>query len=266
MPLFLPFLLAASAVLAIAAGSKTGWRTSAELAEDERRQKGLPPTVQGAPPSRWFYWYIHNNGQTSSYGAVKMTDAEAFRTEFNTKTQNLGAQLQRYIWAGGNNWVRDTRSDPQFLASAPVPGLKVGADALVVYPYPEITSVSGSRFHTHTLPAVLSSVGAMPITPPIRGRWSAPGFPAEVTMAGRLFRKANWQWPYTGVVAQYREAIPVNSRHLLVLDDGSFIIDHYDEANPDSGAAFEHLVKDVLKRPTGAPARPVAAVSGGGWA
>lgn len=254
MPIFFPFLLAASALLAIAAGSKTGWRTAAEMADDERKQKGLPPTVQGAPPSRWFYWYIHHNGNTSSYGAVKMTDAEAFRTEFNTKSQNLGATLQRYIWTGGNNWIRDTRRDPEFLASAPVPGLKVGVDATIVYPYPLITSVSGSKFHSQTMPSVLASVGAVAITPPIRGRWPGPDFPDTVTMSGRLFRKAGWKWPYTGVVAQYREAIPVNSRHLLVLDDGTFIIDHYDEANPDSDAAFKHLVKDVLKAPTSAPA------------
>lgn len=262
MPLFFPFLIAASALLAIAAGSKTGWRTSAEMAEDERKQKGLPPTVQGAPLYRWFYWYIHHNGNMSSYGAVKMTDAEAFRTEFNTKSQNLGAQLTRYIWAGGNNWVKDTRRDPEFLASAPVPGLKVGANALMVYPFPLITSVSEVSGY---MPSVLAAVGAVPITPPIRGRWPGPDFPETVTMAGRLFRKAGWAWPYTGVVAQYREAIPVNSRHLLVLDDGSFIIDHYDEANPDAGAAIDHLIKDVLKRPTGAPARP-AAVAGRGWA
>lgn len=265
MPIFLPFLVAASALLALTAGARSGWRTQADVADDEKRKPPPPPTVQGAP-GHWFYWYLHYQGRSVPYGAVYMTDQEAFRTEFNTKSEYLGVDPHRYVWTGAQ-WLRDQRRDPELLASAPIPGANIAGDMTIVYPWaslddvapegpvivypwgdPDVAGDSEHHHVTHTLPSVLSSVGAVEVNPPIRGVWTAPGFPKSVTLRGRVFKRAQWKFPKTGVVAQYREAVPVNSHHLLVLGDGTFIIDHYDEANPDAGRAIEHLIKDVLKR------------------
>jgi hypothetical protein len=70
-----------------------------------------------------------------------------------------------------------------------------------------------------------------------------------VTLSGAVYRRTPWAWPRSGVVAQYREVRPVNSRHLFVLANGSFVVPHVDEVNPDLGSPLAHLVRDVIKRP-----------------
>jgi hypothetical protein len=245
MPAFFPFLLVAAAVIALGTGQRTGWRTSAEMAEEERKAreaKTAPwtpePVVKGAPVRHWFYWYLHYQGRVTPYGPILMTDQEAFQNEFRTKSQFLGVDCHRYVWdARGQKYLRDTRSPPQFLASEPIPGMTVGELKAIVYPFEEITGI-----------------GAVRVSPPVRGRWRSSGYPESVTVDGRMYRKAQWKWPKPGVVAQYREAVRDNSHHLYVLADGTYVINHYDEANPDQGLAFEHLVRDVLK-PMGAPRR-----------
>ena len=47
-----------------------------------------------------------------------MTDQEAFRFEFSTKTASLGALLYRYVYLPAKGiWLYDTRNDPALIAS-----------------------------------------------------------------------------------------------------------------------------------------------------
>lgn len=61
MPLWFPFALLSSFLVMMASGSKTGFKTSAELEEEKRKKElgGTGPTVQGGPPlmkkERWPY-------------------------------------------------------------------------------------------------------------------------------------------------------------------------------------------------------------------
>jgi hypothetical protein len=73
------------------------------------------------------------------------------------------------------------------------------------------------------------------LNPPTTGHWSLTTFPEAIVIAGRRFRRAQWQQPYDGVVAQYREDVEHCSRHLKVYADGFWAIDHIDETNPDKG-------------------------------
>ena len=182
---------------------------------EEAKQK--PPAVQGAAPAYWFFWWIWVKDTRHSYGPQYMTDYDAWQWEFRMRSQYLGVSMQRWVWTG-SRWLLDERADPQLMASQPIPGYKVGA---------------------------------VPVQPPIRGTWDAKGFPAAVTLQGRVFRKAEWAWPRDGVIAQYREDSPLDSRHLFVLADGSFVIDHVDEVNPDGpkGNPLAHFMADVLLRP-----------------
>jgi hypothetical protein len=89
-------------------------------------------------------------------------------------------------------------------------------------------------------------VGTLPVDPPITGQWPFQGFPSSVQLNGVAFNRAEWAWPlYSGVVAQYREAIPNDAMHLLVYRDGFFEIGHLDEINPDLGSPLEHAVVDA---------------------
>jgi hypothetical protein len=219
----MPFFLAASLFLVLAAGSRSGWRTQADYAADERPPApppgggAPPPAVQGGPgPSYWFFWWIWDRqGNRHPVGPLYLTNAAAWKQEFDLRTQYLGSQPQRWVWSR-DHWIFDARPDTAFLAQAPIPGL---------------------------------SVGALPVDPPIRGKWTSRSFPETVTLGGRVFQKAVWQWPRPGVVAQYRENVPESSRHLFVLQDGTFVIDHVDEANPDIGNPLAHFMNDVVLRP-----------------
>lgn len=82
------------------------------------------------------------------------------------------------------------------------------------------------------------------IADPPTGVWPHRDFPDEVQINGRTFRYAQWQKPYPGVVAQYREPVPRFSQHLKVRRDGTWIIDHVDEYNPDMGYATLHFFTD----------------------
>jgi hypothetical protein len=55
--MWFPFALGASLFMLMASGSKSGWRTSADMAEEERRRRedalrwpSTPPKVQGVWP------------------------------------------------------------------------------------------------------------------------------------------------------------------------------------------------------------------------
>lgn len=89
-------------------------------------------------------------------------------------------------------------------------------------------------------------LGILPIEPPLTGTWPYDGFPGQVELEGTTFNLATWAWPlYSGVVAQYREAVPTNAMHLLVYRNGMFEITHIDEINPDLGNPLAHAAVDA---------------------
>ena len=92
-----------------------------------------------------------------------------------------------------------------------------------------------------------NTLGEIPIIPHIRGDWALTmcPYPRFINYAGRSYELARWRWPYKDVVAQYREMVPFNARHLKVFADGTFVIDHLDEANPDRGQLVRHFFKDT---------------------
>jgi hypothetical protein len=191
------------------------------MADDEKKAKGTVQgciRIAGSGASYWFWWWIWpQEGGRSSYGPAYLSDQQAWQWEFAQRSQNLGVQLQRWAWTG-SRWILDERPDPEFLAAAPIPGY---------------------------------SVGAIPVSPPLRGKWTAKGFPETVNLGSRVFKRAGWQRPIQGVVMQYRETSPTNSRHLFVLGDGTFVVDHVDEFNPDGpgGDPLAHFMADVVLRP-----------------
>jgi hypothetical protein len=91
----------------------------------------------------------------------------------------------------------------------------------------------------------VKGLGKIPVIPAITGTWPLNFFPHEVQIGGTTFRRATWAWPlYSGVVAQYREATEYDAMHLMIYRNGSFVIDHLDEANP-ADHALEHAILDV---------------------
>lgn len=89
-------------------------------------------------------------------------------------------------------------------------------------------------------------VGTIPVEPVITGTWPFGSYPDVVSVGGATFRRAVWAWPfYSGVVAQYRQDVATNAMHLMVYRDGSFVIEHMDEANPDAGLVLEHAALDA---------------------
>lgn len=85
---------------------------------------------------------------------------------------------------------------------------------------------------------------ATDIKPPIRGYWNYSDFPDVVWLDGDAFRKAAIKQSYEGVIEQYREDVVQNSRHLKVLADWTWCIDHIDEDNPDRGRPIQHFFND----------------------
>ena len=99
----------------------------------------------------------------------------------------------------------------------------------------------------------------------IWGVWRCDGFPDEVCLAGRRFRKARLKVSEEGVSEQYRECVAQNSYHVKVYENGVWVFDHIDKFNPDVGllnAAF-HFFVDV---PAGREIAAGAAVAGLGLA
>jgi hypothetical protein len=93
------------------------------------------------------------------------------------------------------------------------------------------------------------TIGAQHLTPALRGHWPHASYPRFVRVLGRPFRRAGWYWPYRGVVAQYREYKNVDSMHLFVLENGTWVIPHIDETNPDLSSVLGHFINDVVHRP-----------------
>lgn len=106
------------------------------------------------------------------------------------------------------------------------------------------------------------SVGFADLAQPLRGTWSFQGFPDTVMILGRTFKRSKkWAAPQHLVVAQYREDVDHNSMHLLVKADGTWIIEHTDDANPERGLVLEHTLRDVIQTPVGAVLLSLAVVA-----
>lgn len=82
------------------------------------------------------------------------------------------------------------------------------------------------------------------LDPPYQGDWALTEFPDAVDVDGVLFCRAVRKQPYAGVVEQYREAVERDSMHMLIFDDGSYLVDHVDQYNPDMGAPARHFLAD----------------------
>lgn len=106
-----------------------------------------------------------------------------------------------------------------------------------------------------------TAVGMAELAQPLRGTWTFVGFPDRVTLLGRVFRRSKtWAAPYHLVVAQYREDVDRHSMHLMVKADGSWIVEHTDDANPERGLVLEHTFRDVIQTPVGAVLFSVAVI------
>lgn len=106
-----------------------------------------------------------------------------------------------------------------------------------------------------------ASVGFADLAQPLRGTWAFNGFPDTVLINGRTFKRSTkWAAPYHLVVAQYREDVDHDSMHLMVKADGTWIIEHTDDANPERGLVLEHTLRDVIQTPVGAVLFTVALV------
>lgn len=68
--------------------------------------------------------------------------------------------------------------------------------------------------------------------------------PDTIEHEGALYRRSRWRRSYPGVVEQYREAVPRDSRHLFVMEDGSRVVAHVDRFNPDMGSPLSHFLAD----------------------
>lgn len=100
---------------------------------------------------------------------------------------------------------------------------------------------------------MMPAVGFAELAQPLRGKWTFQGYPETVSLLGRVFKRSKkWAAPYHLVVAQYREDVDHHSMHLLVKADGTWLIEHTDDANPERGLVLEHTVRDVLQTPVGA--------------
>lgn len=127
------------------------------------------------------------------------------------------------------------------------PSCSTGDESLEDLPFPSAMRVSnGYCTGTRILLRRGAKLTMYPIDPPIRERWllDAGDFPEAIEIDGQVFTRAIRKQPYEGVIEQYRAAVPRDSAHLLVLEDGTYVIDHVDEYNPDMGAPLRHWVVD----------------------
>jgi len=234
----MPAAIALVLLLALGAGARSGWRTQADIAEEEERRRRAASGANGAPPPpvvqgeddkwRYFYAYVVVRGQPAprlfyQRGPMMLSDRAAF-----LEHMDLIATGQRH------------------------------GQLVLVRRYDYFPGV-GWRL------AAPNSIGARPVPSSrgaVRGKWVFPGLPERVTLEGRVYERAKFSLPYPGVIAQYREAVAHDSRHLFVLTNGRFVVPHLDEANPDRGHMLEHAVRDVLPMllPPGSPGARIRGV------
>lgn len=81
--------------------------------------------------------------------------------------------------------------------------------------------------------------------------------PDTIEWEGGRFTRSYWALPVAGAVAHYREDVPTSSRHIVLLEDGTYRLLHADSYNPQYGPfhAIAHLWRDT-------PYAPIVAVAG----
>lgn len=186
---------------------------------------------------RWWY-VVHTSpgqqmiSQWDWAGPIQATDSKLYKMITDELVKNPKLTFYRLVYSPLQKiWIWDLR----YLST-----LSSGSEGIPGYDNdPTTPVVSGAA----------PRIGTIDISPPLTGRWPYVGFPPRVTMLGGEFHLAKWKWPKQGIAAQYREAIPSNSRHLYVLRNGQYIVSHRDEVNPDMGNPSQHFIRDVMKRP-----------------
>lgn len=103
----MPFFIAASLLIALAAGAKSNWRTQADVADENTGTK----KVQGeeGPPERWYAWLLKSGGGTSTIPPKRMTDAAAAALESGFR--KLGADVTRFVQSASGEWLVDERTN-----------------------------------------------------------------------------------------------------------------------------------------------------------
>lgn len=86
---------------------------------------------------------------------------------------------------------------------------------------------------------------------PFRDYLGRSTFPARIEVNGRTFARANWHEAKPRVVAQYREEVDENSRHLYVMERGRWQISHVDRVNPDRGDPIAPVRHFIVDHPAG---------------
>ena len=89
-----------------------------------------PPSAVGytypGDKKRWYFWYTRKAGSSSFVltHPEYMSDYQAFILQTNTKAQNPGVEMWRFLYdpaISKTNWVYDRRNDPQLMAGDPLP-------------------------------------------------------------------------------------------------------------------------------------------------
>lgn len=178
------------------------------------------------------FWYVLGYWPATKQwggwvGPLRLTDYQLYRKIKDEQARSRGLTHYRLAYSPLQRvWLQDNRTETELAESlAPIPG------------YDSDPWISGT------------TVGAIRVSPPLSGVWPFVGHPPRVQISKMHFDRSGWTFPRRGVVAQYRERVPVNSKHLFVLENGRFVVPHMDEENPDLGSAIGHFVKDVMKRP-----------------
>lgn len=203
-------------------------------------------------------------------GPFHLTDAQLYQKIRTEKPSTPGLEIYRLVYSPLQRvWIWDLRSESTLSSSAQgIPGYDgdpptiSGARRAYITTSrnidrnwdgsplsPEMEAIRAKKFRALRNRLTKEKVGVVPIQPAVTGKWPFVSFPHKVTLYGTHYVRAQWKFPREGVVAQYREAEKQHSRHLFVLQDGTFVVPHLDEENPDLGNPSKHFVLDVMKRP-----------------
>lgn len=219
-----------------------------------------------------------NYSFAASKGPWYLSDPDTFQLLISTRINQGSLSSAPSTWGSGASvkpvyeiyrmvyepakqvWVWDLRSDSALAMCSSLPGdaiagEKIGLSGDDLNDW-SITTRNGYdkapifdlTSHGH-VPLSAAQVGATALKPALRGKWPGSDLPPTITVNGHHFRRAGWHWPYPGVRAQYREAVVRGSRHLFVLENGTWVVPHIDAENPDLGNPAKHFVEDVLRAP-----------------
>ena len=90
----MPFLFAAAVLGILWGGARSGWQTSAQY--NEGQKKPLPP-VQGFGGKRWVTWVVAWRGRKLSLGPHLVDAFGANEIERNIKVLRPGARAFRFV-------------------------------------------------------------------------------------------------------------------------------------------------------------------------